>query len=318
MGGETHGIGWGAQNYHPGTVAGDQTDYGEYNVLILEYLASLYKSNSNSNSNEEPFDLKGLLPHWQKRLQTWKQWICTQTKLTYNQVQDGYSVENLGGNSNAMALRYAAIFSFFDSEELVVDAARKIMFTHKEQTAHLGNEFFARVTYRIIHTPGLTPRMAMEQVAKESNNSWIQQKLNQAVDKVDEAINLDKPLSKEEFVDDLALTSMARLWDIGKSEPIKVGKASPTEGTMPGSIYFILKYEDNFLSAVSANAMVGGDNASRAIAVGMVLGAYHGVNAIPTELKESLNHWKESERLIMGLPLLKSNDATKKQTNDEL
>ena len=28
---------------------------------------------------------------------------------------------------------------------------------------------------------------------------------------------------------------------IGKSEPIKVGKASPTEGTLPGSVYFILK-----------------------------------------------------------------------------
>ena len=27
------------------------------------------------------------------------------------------------------------------------------------------------------------------------------------------------------FVDDLAATSMARLWDVGKSEPIKVGKA---------------------------------------------------------------------------------------------
>ena len=47
---------------------------------------------------------------------------------------------------------------------------------------------------------------------------------------MDEATNPNKPLSKEEFVDDLALTSMARLWDVGRSEPIKVGKASPTEG----------------------------------------------------------------------------------------
>jgi hypothetical protein len=29
-------------------------------------------------------------------------------------------------------------------------------------------------------------------------------------------------LGKQEFVDDLALTGMARLWDVGKSEPIKV------------------------------------------------------------------------------------------------
>ena len=32
-----------------------------------------------------------------------------------------------------------------------------------------------------------------------------------------------------------------------------------------------------------ANAMVGGDNAARAVAIGMVLGSYHGVHAIPQE-----------------------------------
>merc|ERR1719324_960680 len=30
---------------------------------------------------------------------------------------------------------------------------------------------------------------------------------------------------------------MARLWDVGKTEPIKVGKASPTDGTLPTSAY---------------------------------------------------------------------------------
>jgi hypothetical protein len=35
-------------------------------------------------------------------------------------------------------------------------------------------------------------------------------------------LTLSVPLSQEEFVDDLAMTSMARLWDVGKTEPIKV------------------------------------------------------------------------------------------------
>ena len=85
----------------------------------------------------------------------------------------------------------------------------------------------------------------------------------QALAKVDEATDPAQPLSKEDFVDDLALTSMARLWDVGKSEPIKVGKASPTEGTLPGAVYFIVKY-DNLAAAARANAEVGGDSASRA------------------------------------------------------
>jgi ADP-ribosylglycohydrolase len=101
---------------------------------------------------------------------------------------------------------------------------------------------------------------------------------------------------------------MARLWDIGRSEPIKVGKASPTEGTLPGALYFILKYvnqEDGLKKALQANAMVGGDNASRSIAIGMVLGAYKGVHAIPSAWKETLDQWVYCESLLNQLPLLK-------------
>ena len=39
MGGQTHGIGWGERNYHPGKKAGGTTDYGDYNILVLEHLA---------------------------------------------------------------------------------------------------------------------------------------------------------------------------------------------------------------------------------------------------------------------------------------
>jgi ADP-ribosylglycohydrolase len=300
MGGETHGIGWGARNYHPGTVAGDQTDYGEYNVLILEYLASTV-------SNPHTFNVQEFLPIWKNRLDTnWKQWMCTQTKKAYQQAAQGVPVDQLGGPSNAMSLRFAPVFSYYDNEDDVVDAAHKSMFTHKERTAHLGAEFFARVTYRIIHQ-SFTPLEAIERVAAESD-PWIQQKVQQALNKAQEAMDPEQPLSTEEFVDDLALTSMARLWDVGKSEPIKVGKASPTEGTLPGALYFIVKYQDDMIAAFKGNAMVGGDNASRSIAIGMVLGAYHGVEAIPLDLKGGLNHWKHSEKLLDTLPLLASKD----------
>ena len=68
------------------------------------------------------------------------------------------------------------------------------------------------------------------------------EKVWQALAKVDEALDPNSGLAKEDFVDDRAITSMARLWDVGKTEPIKVGKASPTEGTLPASVYFICKY----------------------------------------------------------------------------
>ncbi|MBU0924423.1 ADP-ribosylglycohydrolase family protein, partial [bacterium] len=154
---------------------------------------------------------------------------------------------------------------------------------------------------------GVNPRDAIEEVAILMGG-FFEDKTKQAIAKYEEEANPDSQLSKEQFSDDLALTSMARLWDIGRSEPIKVGKASPTEGTLPGSIYFILKYankEDGLKKALQANAMVGGDNASRAIAIGMVLGAYFGVDAIPKQWKETLTQWEYCENLLNKLPLIK-------------
>lgn len=300
MGGQTHGIGWGERNYHPGKKAGGTTDYGDYNILILEHLAV-------TSDPPREFDVAALIPHWMNRLtNNWGSWICTMTRETFAQVQAGKNIDELGGISNAMAIRHVAAHGYYDDEETLATVARKAMFTHTSEEALNGGEFFARVTHRVIN--GIAPRDAIELVAVEMGG-FIAAKVSQAIDKYQEATDETSELSHEPFVDDLALTSMARLWDIGRSEPIRVGKASPTEGTLPGAVYFILKYadqKDGLKKALQANTMVGGDNASRAIAIGMVLGAYKGVEAIPAEWKEGLDDWEYCEGLLEKLPLMKA------------
>lgn len=334
MGGTTHGVGWGRRKYHPGQQRGDQTDYGEYNILMLEYLAG-------RPGPTAPVDLAELIPVWEKRLNSpsWGAWKCTQTKQTLQQVAQGVPHNSLGGMSNAMSMRSAAALAAFSTEDQVAAAARKMMFTHRNEEALSGGEFFARVAFKIARN-GMSPREAIDATAGMSG--WIQQQVRKGIAKFEEAVDPSKPLSKEEFVDDLAMTSMARLWDVGKTEPIKaaiplhrttasghpsillptglaradppctrpcyfaqVGKASPTEGTLPSSVYIILKYADDFAAAVKANAMVGGDNASRAVAIGMVLGAYHGLEGIPAALRDGLNAWKKCDALLGKLPLLR-------------
>lgn len=299
MGGQTHGIGWGQRNYHPGKKAGGTTDYGDYNILILEHLAATAEP-------KREFDVAALLPHWMNRLENgWGSWICTMTKETYAQVKQGRSVSQLGGISNAMAIRHVAAYGYYDTEEEIAQVARKAMFTHTNEEALSGGEFFARVTHRVIN--GEHPRDAIENVAV-TMNEFIQTKVAQAIAKVKEESDPSSALSKEQFSDDLAITSMARLWDIGRSEPIRVGKASPTEGTLPASVYLILKYvdqEDALNRALQANAMVGGDNASRSIAIGMVLGAYNGVEALRRDWLESLEEYDYCEELLGKLPLFR-------------
>lgn len=56
--------------------------------------------------------------------------------------------------------------------------------------------------------------------------------------------------------------------------------------------------------------MVGGDTASRAVAIGMVLGASHGVEGVPGPLRESLYEYRASNALLDKLPLLKDGART--------
>ena len=206
-----------------------------------------------------------------------------------------------------MSFRGAALLAYYEDEDAVADAARKASFTHREATALDGSEFFARVAFRV--SRGALPRDAIQDVAAASS-PFVQRKVAQALAKADEATDPAQPLSKEDFVDDLALTSMARLWDVGKSEPIKVGKASPTEGTLPGSVYFIVKYENNLVAAARANAEVGGDSASRAVAIGAVLGAAGGLSAVPPELGAGkLVEWDRALALLDRMPLLRDDDV---------
>jgi len=244
-----------------------------------------------------------LIPVWRKRVTgKWGAWVCTMTRTTLDQVSKSVPYSQLGGWSNAMSMRSAAAHAVWKDEDSIVQAAKAFMFTHRNEEALGGSEFFARVAHRIIHN-GLNPRESIEAVSSESPK-WLQQLVTRAIAKYEEAVDISRPLSREEFVDDLAMTSMARLWDVGKSEPIKVGKASPTEGVLPGSIYIILKYMDNFEAAIAANAMVGGDNASRGTNVGLVLGAYHGVKAIPNRYKKGLKQWKRCSKMLRKLPLM--------------
>jgi len=296
MGGSTHGVGWGRRNYHPGQKKGDQTDYGEYNVLVLEYLASRKDTASDIDLNE-------FIPVWKKRVtENWGCWLCTMSRQTLQQVRGGARHDQLGGFSNAMAVRSAALFAVFESENRIKKAARTVSFTHRNTEALDGAEFFCSCCF-CCDTGGIDPRQAIEEVSAKMS-PWIQTQVKKGIEKYEEATDPTSALSKEEYVDDLAMTSMARLWDVGKTEPIKVGKASPTEGTLPSSVYIILKYMDSFIDAVKANAMVGGDNASRGVAIGMVLGAYHGVRGIPETFLSSLNAYEKCDKMLEKLPLL--------------
>jgi len=62
--------------------------------------------------------------------------------------------------------------------------------------------------------------------------------------------------------------------------------------------YIIIKYLDDFESASIVNINLGGDNTNRAVLIGLILGAIHGSNNIPSKWKMGLHNYQSITLLI--------------------
>jgi len=278
MGGKTHGVGWGSANYHPGKRAGDLTDAGEVAIMLLEHIA-----------NKKSYTFDEFSRYWKQQIDE-GYGSCNFQSVRGNDCPPGLKPGYLNGatrrtlqalqqypdatgdfrmslaadvNCLVSATHFLPLFllpEFAADEDKAANAAISTVFlSHKNRDPVAAAEFLARSLHRILFK-AMPIEEALESTAAAMKDDFISRKLKEAKAKVIEATDTDSALSKEPFVDDLALTSLARLWDVGKSEPIKVGKASPTEGALPGALYFVLKYKHSLRDALIANANVGGDS----------------------------------------------------------
>ena len=208
--------------------------------------------------------------------------------------------KNMAADVNCLvsATHFLPIFLLSNDENFLVDSSVSTVYlSHRNRDPLKAAEFLSRALHRIIFQ-GMSLEEALDSAAETTNDHFITSKLQNAKDKVKEALDTSSQLSKEEFMDDIAITSMSRLWEIGKSEPIKIGKASPTEGALPASLYIALKYKDDLPKALQVNANIGGDSAARGIVIGMLLGAVHGQDAIPKKWIETLNSYEDVNRVF--------------------
>ena len=295
-----NGIGWGTANYHPGKKAGDLTDSGEVAIMLLENLAE--------DKGAYTFDIYA--QYWKRQIDEGYgscnfQTVGRDAKGCPPGLKPGYinggsrrTLQALAANPSARGERRMALAADVncliaathflplflvesDEEKLVSDAVSTVYISHKNSDPVAAAEFLCRTLFRIIHLE-MSLTEALQSAAARQGHPLISKWLQDAQAKVAEAQDPSSSLSKEELVDDIAITTMSRLWDIGKTEPIKIGKASPTEGALPSALYFSIKYHNNIEAALIANANCGGDSAARGIVIGMLLGALPGNAIAPT------------------------------------
>ena len=179
------------------------------------------------------------------------------TKSTLENMDAGKGLTDSASDSDdlAGASRLAALVPVYhDNLEQLVGAARaQTRITHSDDRVLLSADFFARSVFAVLD--GQTPQAAMQ-------------------------ATLDTHFS------DSSIASLIRMGlesrDRDTRETIaEFGQMCSVEAGLPGAVHLISRYADDFKTAMVENVMAGGDSSARGMMAGMVLGAAHGMEAIP-------------------------------------
>lgn len=255
---------------HAGKQAGDFTHYGDQTLILLRSLAGNRK-----------FDLQDFARCWREFWQGPKSYVDQATRQTLANMDQGQDMTQAGSKSNdlAGAARIAPLIYLLGSDiQATVQAARdQTQMTHGDEKVIDSAEFFARVTMDVL--AGKKPVQAVQDTAKIPFSAlpagqWVQAGLKAA----------DK--------------------DSGPAIQ-ELGKTCHIPHAFPGTIQLIARYEEDLAEALIQCVMAGGDSAARGMLAGMVLGAYHGMQAIPEGWMGELKAREEIEGLLNELEKVK-------------
>lgn len=258
----------GANSYHPTKNAGEFTHYGDQMLVLLQSLAAC-----------RGFDLAHFAGLWQQHHQHYNGYIDHATRSTLNNFKDGKSPEtagsestDLGGGARMAPLAYA----YKNAREELSNSARiQTAMTHNHILVTDSAVFFSEAVFRILQ--GESPVAAIEattatQFNREPFQTWV-----------------------KNGIESRASDTIAAVKRFGQM--CEVGAA------FPGVIHLVARYEDNLRDALIENVMAGGDSAARGMIAGMLLGAFHGLAAIPESWLTKLSAREKIIALLADIDL---------------
>jgi ADP-ribosylglycohydrolase len=257
----------GLDSYHATKDRGDFTHYGDQMLVLLRSVAAM-----------KGFDLQDFSSRWQTLFKNYDGYMDKATKVTLEGYGAGKGPEAAGSSSTdlAGAVRIApVVYVYRDRIDSLTEAARaQTRMTHRDPQVIESAVFFSKVGSMVL--AGASPLEAMKTVAKE-----------------------DFGLSPIRDWVEAGVRSTGR-----ESTPAirEFGQSCHVAQAFPGVVHLIAKYENDLKEGLVQAVMAGGDNAARAMAVGMVLGARLGWNAIPSDWLSALKKKDEIRNLLDAIP----------------
>ena len=250
-------------SFHKGKEKGDFTHYGDQMMVLLD-----------SVSATGDFDLGDFAHRWQSLFEDYNGYVDGATKETLKNFTAGKSPEDAGSDSTDLggAARIAPLlYRYRDDPDRLVSACREqTAMTHNNPVVLDSAAFFARVGGLVLN--GSTPLTAMEQAAGDAG--------------------LDASL--RELID----AGVASREGDTRKTIADFGQMCEADAAIPATVHLIARYETDFKTALVENVMAGGDSSARGMLAGMVLGAYHGLSAIPKDWLTGLNQYDRITKLF--------------------
>jgi ADP-ribosylglycohydrolase len=250
-------------SYHATKNKGEFTHYGDQTFVLLESLAA-----------QGGFDPENFSRLWQQLFAGYKGYYDQATKATLENLSLGKAPLEAGSSSNdlsGVARMAPLVYCLSHDEEGLVSAARtQTDMTHRDSLTVDASGFFARVACRVLQ--GMRPVSAIEEVG---GAFFKGSRLQLLADKGIESCPGESVHTIKAF-----------------------GQDCHTPNAFPSVIHLICRYETDLKEALVQNVMAGGDSAARGMAVGMILGAHLGMEAIPAEWIEGLKKGPEIEILL--------------------
>lgn len=241
-------------SYHTGKKAGEFTHYGDQMLVLLESL-----------DGGSGFDALRFAQMWRTFFGGYKGYFDKATLATLENMDAGKGLLESGSDSDdlAGASRMAALVVACqeDPKGLVQAAREQTAVSHNNNQVLLCSDFFARCVTAVLG--GKPPATAMADTLKAHFS--------------------DSPIAS------LILMGLKSRSRNTRETIAEFGQMCSVEAGLPSTVHLIASHGDSFETAMEENVMAGGDSSARGMLAGMLLGAAHGMAAIPDAWRSGLN-----------------------------
>ncbi|MBK1830654.1 ADP-ribosylglycohydrolase family protein [Verrucomicrobiaceae bacterium R5-34] len=248
--------------YHPGKSAGDLTHYGDQMMCQLNAFAAA------GHWDQEVYQQK-----WQAMWRDSESYMDGATKETLARLEDPSSPASMSSDmaGASRALLVAAMIDEASLDEQISAARTLTQFTHGDPEVVDAAELLVRMNYLLVSGTNLP-----DAVQEACQHPYPELNAKQYFEMASSRLEAD-PLQAAE---DLGLTCH-------------------TSEALPVLLFFLLRYPDDIASALSTNALAGGDNSARAIPLAMLLTQANGWGSYQEKVYAEVNQRRHIDDILV-------------------